>query len=108
MQAHSVFYGREYRAVMPTYYFINVFNKYDKRRDATFISGYCRTDDWNELPDFSDTLLIRALDVLPQEVKAAYESRGIICDDIADIYDTQTGAVLSNSNVRSCANNVIK
>lgn len=108
LQAHSVFYGREYRAVMPTYYFINVFNKYDKRRDATFISGYCRTDDWNELPDFSDTLLIRALDVLPQEVKAAYESRGIICDDIADIYDTQTGAVLSNSNVRSCANNVIK
>ena len=57
LQAHSVFYGREYRAVMPTYYFINVFNKYDKRRDATFISGYCRTDDWNELPDFSDTLL---------------------------------------------------
>lgn len=52
--------------------------------------------------------MIRALDVLPQEVKAAYESRGIICDDIADIYDTQTGAVLSNSNVRSCANNVIK
>lgn len=90
LQAHSVFYGREYRAVMPTYYFIHVFNKYDKRRDATFISGYCRTDDWNELPDFSDTLLIRALDVLPQEVKSAYENRGIICDDVADIYDIET------------------
>lgn len=108
LQAHSVFYGREYRAVMPTYYFINVFNKYDRRRDATLISGYCRTDDWNELPDFSDTLLIRSLDVLPQKTKAAYESRGIICDDIADIYDVKTGAVLQNSNVRSCANNVTK
>ena len=108
LQAHSVFYGREYRAVMPTYYFIHVFNKYDKRRDATFISGYCRTDDWNELPDFSDTLLNRALDVLPQEVKSAYENRGIICDDVADIYDIETGAILNNSNVRSCANNMTK
>ncbi len=108
LQAHSVFYGREYRAVMPTYYFIHVFNKYDKRRDATFISGYCRTDDWNELPDFSDTLLIRALDVLPQEVKSAYENRGIICDDVADIYDIETGAILNNSSVRSCANNMTK
>lgn len=108
LQAHSVFYGREYRAVMPTYYFVHVFNKYDKRRDATFISGYCRTDDWNELPDFSDTLLIRALDVLPQEVKSAYENRGIICDDVADIYDIETGAILNNSNVRSCANNMTK
>ena len=108
LQAHSVFYGREYRAVMPTYYFIHVFNKYDKRRDATFTSGYCRTDDWNELPDFSDTLLIRALDILPQEVKSAYENRGIICDDVADIYDIETGAILNNSNVRSCANNMTK
>lgn len=108
LQAHSVFYGREYRTVMPTYYFISVFNKYDKRRDATFISGYCRTADWNLSPDFSDTLLIRALDVLPLEVKTAYANRGIICDDIADLYDIQTGAVLDNANVRSCANLVTK
>lgn len=108
LQAHSVFYGREYRAVMPTYYFIKVFNKYDKRRDATFISGYCRTADWNESPDFTDTLLIRSLDVLPREVRSAYEARGIVCDDVSDIYDVATGAVLDNSNVRSCANIVTK
>lgn len=108
LQAHSVFYGREYRAVMPTYYFINVFDKYDARREATFITGYCRTDDWNLPPDFSDTLLIRSLDVLPNSVKAAYEARGIICDDVADVYDVATGKVLNNSNVRSCANIVTK
>lgn len=108
LQGHSVYYGREYRAVMPTYYFISVFDKYDRRRDATFISGYCRTKDMNLWPDFSDTILVRALDVLPDEVKAAYEARGIICDDIADVYDLTTGAVKNSSNVRSCANIVTK
>lgn len=104
LQAHSVYYGREYRSLMPTYYFIKVFSKYDKRRDNTFISGYCRTDDWNLSPDFSDTLLIRSLDVLPQSVRQSYENRGIICDDVTDIYDVATGAVLDNSSSRSCAN----
>lgn len=108
LQAHSVFYGREYRAVMPTYYFINVFDRYDARREATFITGYCRTSDWNLPPDLSDTLLIRSLDPVTEAVKAAYEARGIICDDIDDIYDTSTGAVLGSSNVRSCANIVTK
>lgn len=108
LQAHSVYYGREYRAVMPSYYFINVFDRYDARREATFISGYCRTDDWNLSPDFNDTILVRALDVLPAEVKNDYEARGIICDDIADIYDVATGKVIDNSNVRSCANIVTK
>ena len=108
LQAHSVFYGREYRAVMPTYYFINVFDRYDRRRDDTFITGYCRTDDWNLPPDLNDTILIRSLDVLPREVKDSYESRGIICDDIADVYDVSTGRVLDSSNVRSCANIVTK
>ncbi len=108
LQAHSVFYGREYRAVMPSYYFIKVFDKYDGRRDATFITGYCRTADWNLPPDFNDTILVRSLDVLPKEIKDSYESRGIICDDVADVYDIASGKVIDNSNVRSCANIVTK
>lgn len=108
LQAHSVYYGREYRTVMPTYYFIKAFNKYDKRREATFITGYCRTPEGGvELPDFSDTLLIRSLDVVPQEVKEQYAQRGIICDDIADLYDLSTGEV-KGTNARSCANNMTK
>ena len=108
LQAHSVYYGREYRTVMPTYYFIKAFNKYDKRREATFITGYCRTPEGGvEFPDFSDTLLIRALDVVPDEVKEQYARRGIICDDIADLYDLATGEV-KGTNARSCANNMTK
>lgn len=108
LQAHSVYYGREYRTVMPTYYFIKAFNKYDKRREATFITGYCRTPEGGvELPDFSDTLLIRSLDVVSQEVKEQYAQRGIICDDIADLYDLSTGEV-RGTNARSCANNMTK
>lgn len=108
LQAHSVYYGREYRTVMPTYYFIKAFNKYDKRREATFITGYCRTPEGGvEFPDFSDTLLIRSLDVVPQEVKEQYAQRGIICDDIADLYDLETGEVKGTS-ARSCANNMTK
>lgn len=108
LQAHSVYYGREYRTVMPTYYWIKSFNKYDKRREATFITGYCRTPEGGvEFPDFSDTLLIRSLDVVPQEVKDQYALRGIICDDVADLYDLTTGEVLG-TNARSCANNMTK
>lgn len=108
LQAHSVYYGREYRTVMPTYYWIKSFNKYDKRREATFITGYCRTPEGGvEFPDFSDTLLIRSLDVVPQEVKDQYAQRGIICDDIADLYDLTTGEI-KGTNARSCANNMTK
>ena len=108
LQAHSVYYGREYRTVMPTYYWIKSFNKYDKRREATFITGYCRTPEGGvEFPDFSDTLLIRSLDVVPQEVKDQYTQRGIICDDIADLYDLTTGEI-KGTNARSCANNMTK
>lgn len=108
LQAHSVYYGREYRTLMPTYYFIAAFNKYDKRREATFISAYCRTPEGGVgFPDFSDTLLIRSLDVVPQEVKERYAQRGIICDDISDLYDLQTGEI-KGTNARSCANNLTK
>lgn len=108
LQAHSVYYGREYRTLMPTYYFISAFNKYDKRREATFISAYCRTPEGGvEFPDFSDTLLIRSLDVVPQEIKQQYAQRGIICDDISDLYDLETGEI-KGTNARSCANNLTK
>ena len=93
---------------MPTYYFISAFNRYDKRREATFISAYCRTPEGGvEFPDFSDTLLIRSLDVVPQEIKQQYAQRGIICDDISDLYDLETGEI-KGTNARSCANNLTK
>ena len=109
LPSHSIFYGREYRACLPTYYFITVFSPYDKRRDATFYSAYCRfpNGDGSQAPDLKDTLLIRALEVLTPEQKASYTSRGILCDDLTDIYDIETGAVL-NITVRSYCNTMKK
>ena len=109
LPSHSIFYGREYRACIPTYYFVTNFSRYDKRRDATFFSAYCRfpNGDGSQMPDLSDTLLVRSLDVLTAEQKAAYTSRGIYCDDLTDLYDLQTGA-LKNNTVRSFANTMKK
>ncbi len=109
LPSHSIFYGREYRACIPTYYFIRLFSRYDKRRDATFFSAYCRFPDGNGSlsPDMNDTLLVRSLDILTPDEKAAYTDRGIYCDDLTDLYDTTTGALL-NVNVRSFANTMKK
>ncbi|MBO6254851.1 MAG: RagB/SusD family nutrient uptake outer membrane protein [Bacteroidaceae bacterium] len=109
LPSHSIFYGREYRACIPTYYFITNFSKYDKRRDATFFSAYCRFPNGNGslAPDLNDTLLVRSLDILTAEQKESYTSRGIYCDDLTDLYDVSTGK-LKNNNVRSFANTMKK
>lgn len=109
LPSHSIYYGREYRACIPTYYFITAFSKYDKRRDATFFSAYCRFADGNgnNAPDLGDTLLVRSLDILSADEKASYTDRGIYCDDLTDLYDISTGA-LKNNIVRSYANTMKK
>ncbi len=105
--SHSRVYGREYRVVMPTYYYITCFNKYDKRREQTFQTAWCRIpDNWNNEPDYSDTLLIRTLDVVTPEFIKAYEEKGIAVDNISDIYDINTG--IPTVDGRSCANTVTK
>lgn len=72
-------YGREYRCTMPTYYYISLFDKFDKRREQTFQTAWCRIpDNWNNEPDYSDTLLIRTLDVVSDEYVKSYEDRGIM------------------------------
>jgi hypothetical protein len=109
LPSHSIYYGREYRSCIPTYYFIRVFNKYDKRRNATFFSAYCRfpNSNGNLSPNLKDTLLIRSLDIMTAQQKASYTTRGIYCDDLTDLYDTVTGA-LKNDIVRSYANTMKK
>lgn len=111
LPSHAVYYGREYRTFLPSLYFIQVFDKTDKRREATFDWAWCRIDESNDPtganPVFSDTLLIRSLDVLPEEVKQSYRDRGIACDDISDIYNLEDGKPVS-VNARSCFNSVRK
>lgn len=111
LPSHAIYYGREYRTFLPSLYFIQVFDKTDKRRNATFDWAWCRIDESKDpggaSPIFSDTLLIRSLDVLPASVKQSYRSRGIAMDDISDIYNLQTGQPWS-VNARGCFNSLRK
>jgi len=105
--SHSRVYGREYRCIMPTYYYLSCFDPYDKRREQTFQTVWCRIpDNWNNEPDYTDTLLIRALDPVSPEYVANYNARGVIVDEITDLYDIETG--IPTINGRSCHHSVTK
>lgn len=105
--SHSRVYGREYRCIMPTYYYISNFNKYDKRRDQSLQTAWCRIpDNWNNDPVYTDTLLIRALDPVTPEYVSRYNERGIYVDEITDLYDTETG--MPTINGRSCHHTMTK
>lgn len=105
--SHSIYYGREYRCIMPTYYYLTCFNKYDKRREQTFQTVWCRIpDNWNNAPVETDTLLIRSLDPVSHETMEKYKQRGIILDDITQVYDVKTGKPTLNG--RSCYNTLTK
>jgi len=105
--SHSRVYGREFRVGMPTYYYISCFNKYDKRREETFQTAWVIIpDNWNNDPDYSDTLLIRTLDVVSPEFVQTYKNRGIIVDNLSDIYDTVTG--IPTIDGRSCYHTITK
>lgn len=105
--SHSRVYGREYRCIMPTYYYLSCFNKYDKRRDQSLQTVWCRIpDNWNNDPIYTDTLLIRALDPVSAEYIAFYNKKGVIVDEIEDIYDVKTG--IPTINGRSCHHSLTK
>ncbi|MCI2107340.1 MAG: RagB/SusD family nutrient uptake outer membrane protein [Bacteroidales bacterium] len=105
--SHSRVYGREWRLIIPSLYWIQVFNKYDKRRDATFQSVWCRIpDNWNNDPDYSDTVLIRSLEVVDDAFIKGYTDRGIYVDKLSDIYDISTG--MPTINGRSCCHTMRK
>ena len=57
MPCHSMYYGREYRHIMPSFAWINMFDNKDKRKSETFESLYLRIDDDKAAPaDMTDTV----------------------------------------------------
>lgn len=105
--SHSRVYGREYRSMMPTYYYITNFSKYDKRRAQSLQTVWCRIpDNWNNDPIYTDTLLIRLLDPVSPEYVEHYSSKGIYVDEITDLYDMTTGVPTING--RSCHHTMTK
>ena len=105
--SHSIAYGREYRTAMPTYSYITSFSKFDKRREQTFQTVWCRIpDNWNNDPILTDTLLIRSLDPVSTQRMDEYMQRGIHLDDITEVYNVETGKPTLNG--RSCHNTITK
>lgn len=105
--SHSRVYGREYRCIMPTYYYLTCFNKFDKRREQTFQTVWCRIPgNWNNEPDYTDTLLIRPLDPVSLDYVQNYNTKGVIVDEISDLYNTETGVPTING--RSCHHTLTK
>ena len=57
MPCHSMYYGREYRHIMPSFAWINMFDNKDKRKAETFETLYLRIDDDKAAPsDMTDTV----------------------------------------------------
>ena len=98
MYGHSIFYGREYRHIMMTRYFLKIFNQaQDSRTDATIQTVWRAL--WNEttkqedafgLPvkdgKPTDTVLFKPLYDVDDATAAQYKARGIAIDGLNHIY----------------------
>lgn len=57
MPCHSMYYGREYRHIMPSFAWINMFDNNDKRKSENFETLFLRIDDDKAPPaDMTDTV----------------------------------------------------
>lgn len=113
--SHSLYYGREYRWGMPSLFMIQNFNEYDKRLYGTLQEYWCSIpNDWNQKPDYSDTVLIRRFHSVTDEEVAAGRKRAethpsgheLFVEGINHMYDLQTGAPTMNG--RSCYHTHLK
>ncbi len=99
MYGHSIYYGREYRHIMMTRYFLELFDQSeDHRTDATIQTVWHAL--WNESSqsesDFgvpfkdglpTDTVLFKPLYNVDDALAASYAARGIAIDGLNHIYD---------------------
>lgn len=95
MPSHSMYYGREYRHVMPTFHWIMMYDEKDKRRDATFETLYLKIDDDKAAPlNMTDTVLYMPLRAItPAEDKkhldwvASGDPKAYFLDGLNEVYD---------------------
>ena len=100
MYGHSIYYGREYRHIMMTRYFLTLFNpEEDARTDGTIQTVWHAL--WNEseqtedafgLPvkngEPTDTVLYKPLYDVDEATAARYAARGIAIDGLNHIYNS--------------------
>lgn len=95
MPAHSMYYGREYRHVMPTFSWINMYSDNDKRKLANFQTVYLKIDDDKAAPkDMTDTVCYMPLrTITPEEDKrhndwvASGDPNAYYLDGLNEVYD---------------------
>lgn len=95
MPSHSMYYGREYRHVMPTFHWIMMYDDKDKRQEATFETLYLKVDDDKAAPfNITDTVLYMPLRAItPEEDKkhrdwvASGDPKAYFLDGLNEVYD---------------------
>jgi hypothetical protein len=95
MPAHSMYYGREYRHVMPNYAWISMYAEEDKRRLANFETVYLRIDDDKSGPkNLGDTVCYMPLRVITAEEDkrhddwvASMDPKAYYLDGLNEVFD---------------------
>ncbi len=95
MPAHSMYYGREYRHIMPNFSWITMYSDKDKRRLANFETVYLRIDDDKAGPrDMGDTVCYMPLRAItPAEEKrhddwvASKNPKAYYLDGMNEVFD---------------------
>lgn len=95
MPAHSMYYGREYRHIMPTFSWINMYSDADHRKLATFQTVYYRIDDDKAAPpDMTDTVCYMPLreityeeDKYHREWVESGDPKAYYLDGLNEVYD---------------------
>ncbi len=92
---HSMYYGREYRHVLPSYKWISMFSDNDKRKKETFETTFIKIDDGLLPPaDLADTVVLTVLRPITLEEDQQYSNwvaskdpKAYYLDGLNEIYD---------------------
>lgn len=95
MPAHSMYYGREYRHIMPNFHWINMYSDKDKRKSANFETLYLKIDDDKAAPlNMTDTVCYMPFRAItPEEDKkysdwvASGDPKAYFLDGMNEVFD---------------------
>ncbi len=95
MPAHSMYYGREYRHIMPNFHWITMYSEKDKRQKANFETVYLKIDDDKAAPfNMTDTVcympirkITAAEDKQHDEWVASGDPKAYFLDGLNEVFD---------------------
>ncbi len=95
MPAHSMYYGREYRHIMPNFHWITMYSEKDKRQEANFETVYLKIDDDKSAPsDMTDTVCYMPIRIITAEEDkwhddwvASGDPKAYFLDGLNEVFD---------------------